>query len=290
MRVWAFLIVLLLLPQAYAATFVDGTSGEEITKGIVRLEYDGTAQEFLLGEAVLPESTAEGLLVLIRGAGQTHAYYAKLAPGSVPQAVILHPGGLLMGEVRDSTDNLLVGTQVTISCAAVEERLATDATGRFRIFLPTGNCTVSVSADGKVGSATAVIAQGEVASLDLLVDRGVASDEGPDLAWLLWIIPLFIVLALLYWWKPKPVQKEAAPAKPEKRFLAADHKDALKEKELLVVDELLARDGSAKLAELRTATKIPRTSLLRCLEGLEQRGLLLKKEHNGKPIIELVKK
>ncbi|MBR9692781.1 hypothetical protein GOV07_02500 [Candidatus Woesearchaeota archaeon] len=288
MRVLVVLIVLLLIPQAYAAIFVDSSTGEEVTQGVVRLEYDGMAQEFLLTDASLPSETTDGLLVLV-GGGETYTYYARLPAGPVPAAIIMHPGGLLMGELQDSTNNLLVEKNVLVSCGAVEERLMSDATGRFRIFLPAGPCTVSASAGDYAGSEDVIITQGEVTSLDLIIDRGVAGN-GSNLTWLLWIIPLLVILVVLLMWKPKRDWKGPKPKKLEKHFIAEQHREALKEKEELIVDELLLRGGTCRLSELRTATKVPRTSLLRCLEGLEQRGLLVKKEHNGKPVIELVKK
>ena len=291
MRLIPCLIVLLLLPQALATTFVDSSTGEEITDGIVRLEYDGIAQEFLLSDMSLPNETTEGLLVLV-GGGETYAYYARLPPGPIPTAVILRPGGLLMGELQDTTSNLLIGKNILVSCGTAEEQLVSDATGRFRLFLPTGPCTVSASSGEYAGSEDVIITQGKVTTVDLVIDQGVSGKDS-NLRWLLWIIPLLVILVVLLKWKPKKDwkgPKEKPVVKQEQHFLAAEHREALKEKEQLIVDELLLRDGKVWLSELRTATKIPRTSLLRCLEGLEQRGLLIKKEHNGKPVIELVKK
>jgi len=295
-------VLLLLLPPALATTFVDGTNGNEITTGVLRLEYDDTTSDQLLATAELPIETMQGLLLLVRtGNDTTYDFYARLSPGAVPQAIILHPGGLLMGEVRDGTDNLLVEKELIISCASTEEHITTDATGRFRVFLPLGDCTVSAASAGYAGSTSVTIAQGTVASLTLVVDRPVTDEHEQGFPWssVLTIIIVLLVLAAFLWKRrgatagkssEKTGEEGKARTADSSAFLAERHKAALKEKERLVVDELLLRHGTARLSELRNATRIPRTSLLRCIEGLEQRGLLLKKEEQDKPVIELLKK
>ncbi len=282
-------LLVVALPALTAATFIESRSGQELTQGILRIEYDGQAADQLLATAILPAETGEGLLLLARvNSSATYDHYARLPPGPVPQAVILHPAGLLMGEARDATENLLVGKELIVACAAVEERVTTDATGRFRRFLPAGDCTVSAAAEGHAGAESVTVLQGRVSSLTLIVDRPVTGDSGERGLWG-WLLLLLALLLLAFFWKRQaPAGKEVEAKGPA--FVAEQHREALKEKEGVIVDQLLARGGSARVAALKSATRIPRTSLLRCLEGLEQRGLLLKKEENGKPVVELVKK
>jgi hypothetical protein len=283
-------LLILVLPLLCAATFIDAKTGEDLTTGILRVEGDGRVTEQLVASATLPEETSTGLLLLINTDGsETYNYYAKLPPGKVSQGIVLHASGLLLGTVRDLTDNLLVGKPVKISCPSHTEETVSDASGHFRAVLPLGNCSVAVSANGYAGSATVMIEGGKAVRLSLLVDQPLSQEASSvSLFWVFLFVFVIICLLVLYiWTRPR----ELAPAtKDRATFLIVQHKDALKEKEKLVADELLLRDGKMSLVELRRATRIPRTSLLRCIEGLEQRGLVLKKSEKKKPTIELVKK
>lgn len=287
------LLFALLLPLTNATTLVDARSGDEIGSGIIRLEWDGQRSEQVLTDSIeLPPETVGGLLVLVNTNGsQTFDYYARISPGSVPRGVILHPAGLLTGVVSDARQNLLVNKEARLSCPSVEEEAVTDQSGQFRIFLPVGNCSVAVAANGHAGRSSALIRQGEATRINLLVDQPISQEGGgASFAWILFLLLLLIIL--LWYILTRPPARSPTDSRKERvgAFLAEQHKEALKEKERLLIDELLLREGRAKLAELRRATGIPRTSLLRCLEGLEQRGLLLKKSENKKPVIELVKK
>lgn len=287
------ILVLILLPVVSATTFVDAQTGDEIATGILRLEWDNTRSEQVLGEEnALPNETNQGLLVLINTNGsETYNYYAHLPPGRVPPGIVLHESGLLLGTAKDLTDNLLVGKEVRLSCPKVQEDSLTDVAGQFRLFLPTGTCTVTVSTHEYAGSAVVSIEKGKMATLELLVDQPLSKEEESFSYFWLTLFVVCLIILLVWYIFSRPVVNQKGVVK-EKRtiFLVEKHKAALKEKERLVIDELLLREGEMKLVELRRATRIPRTSLLRCIEGLEQRGLLLKKSRNGKPVIELVKK
>ncbi len=294
---YALLFVILLAPLAEATVLIDAQTGSEITAGFVRIE-GATATEYLIepGQpAVLPNQTAHELLVLVReNASETYEYYARIPPGEVPPALILHPAGLLLGELRDATDNLIIHTPLVVDCPSRQVAVETDGTGRFRTFLPAESCVITSAAQGKAGSLDIVIEQGVVLQTTMTINQSVSAPPAPEesLHWSFYVFALLMVLAVAAYFTTKrsDLPGDEVPKPAKKRFAIEHHLDALRPKERMIADQLIVQDGKATIASLKSATRIPRTSLLRTLEGLEQRGLLLKIDDNGKKSVELIKK
>lgn len=290
MKLFMVLFVLLLVfPLASAVSLVT-SEGVAITDAFVQVREGESSRDFLvsLEKPLELASETSGLIILIKaGAGETFDYYAELPAGSIPTTIIVHPTGLVLGEVRDASDNLIAHAVVSIDCPTTSVQLESDGAGAFRVFLPAERCKFSAAKEERAANALIVVEQGLVndVRLDLTSPRA-------SLAWLLFIVIVVVLVATWFMLRKKEPAIQATSEQPvhKTHFVAEDHKEALKEKEVLIINELLLREGKMRVSELRTATKIARTSLLRCLEGLEQRSLLLKKTENGKPFVELIKK
>jgi uncharacterized membrane protein len=295
-----FILILPILAAAKEVKLVDASTGAELTQGLVRIETGSVTREYLLagGERLnlSDENITTGQILLKTGATETFGYYAQLAPGGVPDTILLSPAGLVLGEVKDTAENLIVRAPILISCPTFSGSVETDATGRFRLFLPAERCVLSVSAEGRSGSLSVLVGQGAVTQASITTNRRLVSPQGTQGATLfLAIIAVIILVALLagiVLFRRKRMTR--LPSANDKAaagdFVAQEAKHVLKEKEKLIVDELLLRGGTMSLRELRFSTQLPRTSLLRTLEGLEARNILVKKEEHGRLVVELLKK
>jgi|GEM_PF-5138799 len=284
----ALFLLLLILPSLVLASplLIDAQTGSVIDTAVVTLQANGTMHDYIVlptQPLTLSPLPSDSLLLVRANSSVTYDYFARLAAGAVPERVPVMPAGLVFGEVRDARDNLIVRVPVMASCPTYTSSVMTDATGQFRAVLPAGDCTLRVTAEGRVGNGSVRIVQGAIIRTEVHVsaDQRLASRSMP--AWP-FVVILLVVIALAVLLSRK---KQGAP---KSVFVAERAQGVLKEKERLIVDELLLRNGKMTVRELRFNTQLPRTSLMRALAGLETRGILLKKEEHGRLTVELVRK
>jgi|GEM_PF-2799228 len=302
-----FLVILVLLfssvnfVSAKEFSIVSSISGEELN-GFVRIDSLGDYYVAEGEKLVLPDlsglNTTYDLLLKSQHL-DTFDYKSTLTHNSDSE-LVARPIGLLRLSVKDELDNLIIGADVSVNCPTEVYLLKTNSVGMLRAFLPTENCSISVFSKNRVSSFNANIQQG------LITEKTVVLKSIPQNNYLLYsLIILFVIIIAFYlaFRKKEDVlnKKEEVIDKEEKKideleedlkqeeFLAEKMREALKEKELLIIDSLIARSGKASLSEIRSATHIPRTSLLRTIDSLEQRNLLIKKSENKKVWVELAK-
>ncbi len=285
----ALCLLLLILPSLVLASpvLIDAQTGSVIDTAFVTLQANGTMHDYIVlpnQSLTLPPLPSDSLLLVRADSSVTYDHFARLAAGAMPERVPVIPAGLVIGEVQDARDNLIVHVPVTASCPTYASSVTTDATGQFRAVLPAGDCTLRVAAEGRVGNGSVRVVQGAIARTEVRVsaDQRLAGRSLP--AWP-FILLVLVVLALAVLLRRK---KQGAPKSSV--FVAERAQGVLKEKERLIVDELLLRNGRMTVRELRFNTQLPRTSLMRVLAGLETRGILLKKEEHGRLTVELVRK
>jgi uncharacterized membrane protein len=268
---------------SYGATLVDGSSGEEISVAVVTVVSGSETTDVLVmpGQEFEFSSRKQIVLLVRSNFSESYTHYAQLPAGSTPKTIIVHPGTLLIGQVRTTQDNLLAHVPVSISCPSYAAQIETDDVGMFRIALPADECLLAAEAKGSIGSTTVALEQGVPASATIIVDYEISGVVVPSRSF-----PLLLILTILF---GLAVAGFILWRWPSGDFTAERVKNVLKGKEATIVDALIARGGKATLSHLRSDLRIPRTSLLRTLHGLEQRNVLIKREEHGKVIIALLK-
>lgn len=273
------LIILLLLAASVHAetTLVDSSNGEEITNALITVTSGTTVTDYLIrpGQRLeLPTFTDDALLEIRQNLSPQITHAGLIAANSTPKTLIVYPAGLLRLTVKDAKDNFVAHASVTITCARTQQTGETDRTGTLRTVLPAEDCVIAVAAHDTTGTNRIAVKQG-TNDITLVLDSRLVDVRTVNyLPWLL-ILTLVVIGFVIY----KTREKEAGQG--IKQHLTA--------KEQMIVDALVARGGSASLAELRSSVRIPRTSLLRTIDGLEHRSVLIKKSDNSKVIITLLK-
>lgn len=208
--------------------------------------------------------------------GEGFSYRARIPENGWPSTIIMQPIGTVLGRVIDTRNNLVDSAQVRIYCSSEEHHITTDTTGHFKVYIEPGECIFSAEARGRSGTNITHILKGD--SQEVVISMGTTSWSANKTQWPI-ILIIVIVLAILigmYFFRKKP-------------FVAQKVDAALTRKERLIIDELIIRGGKARVADIRHATQIPRTSLIRTLRTLENRNIIIRKKEHRKAIIELIK-
>jgi uncharacterized membrane protein len=132
-------------------------------------------------------------------------------------------------------------------------------------------------ADGRTGEAIVDITQGEITAVTVLV--GIVNAK--NLSWILLIALIIAGTAVIYILRSKKTTGRMGTAHKQAHI-------ALTQKERTIVDAIAARGGKLTVRELRFVLQLPRTSLLRTLQNLESRGVLVRKEEHGRTLVELL--
>lgn len=236
-------------------------------------------------------------------------YFATFAlqEGQAAQTVALFPAGSIRGLVKDRLENVVPNASLEIDCAGMP-LLAPEQTDQFGAFsviaAPVGSCRLFARYHDGVGVADIAITQGEVTTVDVLLDKSIGFDDDqiPARAW----VALFLALAILLYGVIRYAQKKGArkkdktktigteeekheetseKEKPEKKRTdqeksiggkrALDILNTLPSTEKVVVEYLLQHKNETSQATIRHATGIPRTTLARCLMALEKKKVIM---------------
>ena len=279
-----FLILCVLPTLCIAQPIFDTVSGEEITTGFVRHESANQVTTHIITPTQpLNMHNATGTIYLRIFAKETYDY---ISYGPWPDQILAHPIGLVHGSVQDIQENYVRDATIRISCPTTSQELKTDLFGGFRAFVPPGTCTIAASNGREIGVAEVPVSKGSVTQLTLLLNKKAQEST----SWHLYsvLVLALLVLVVLFIQTRKKSSSKVVRKKKKEQYIVSAVKSALTVKEHLIVDELLLREGTMTITELRQVTKIPRTSLIRTIQGLERRNILLRVENHGKKSVKLL--
>lgn len=219
------------------------------------------------------------------------------------KSLYLTPVGALEGIVIDKSQNRISGAAMQFKCKSngkIEYPKKTDEFGSFSVAAaPVGNCKITAAYQGKVGTEDVKIVQGELSNVVVNLDKSLVSSSTN----LLYIsVAIFILSALFvvfsYRYLKYKFQKQDSVAQPqhshrrqEEKALSAEKEKkvfeegqlnprardimkTLKDTESKVAEFLLNNNFAATQAKIRNATYIPKTTLARVLQSLEEKKVL----------------
>ena len=196
------------------------------------------------------------------------------------------PVGSVRGEVLKS-GKIIPNAKVGFSCSGSYGELKDVQTDEFGVFegkyLPIGNCRISGRADNLVGNKSVQIEQGKLKEIKIDLSGEVEQSRG------VYYIILIIVLAVLGFFAYKLKFEKQPPQKIIKRIIVQkivstkgisvtarmrDLMETLSESEAQVVQFLIDNKGSATQAKIMHSTGIPKASLSRYIDKLEQKKII----------------
>ena len=208
-------------------------------------------------------------------------YFAKTqltVQTSLIEGVFLYSVGSLRGIVKDELDNVIPNAEIKIECGSdYGLNLPTKAYsfGTFNTEVPIGNCKVFARSEEAVSMQEFEVSKGDVIDLELNLDK-VKKEKSNLLAWSL--IILLVVIIVIFRWKPikKKTKKPETIIKKEVKLVerSKDVYNTLKEKEKEIIDFILESKGSTTQAKIHYGTGIPKASLFRYVQSLEQKNVI----------------
>ena len=208
----------------------------------------------------------------------------------------LQPVGTVYGEVmyKDSP----IAANLTLSCISsaydpneLNRNLLHTPTGFFSLRVPAGGCTISAETAAGTGFASASVGKGGAEEAKIPVGEMQAPLPGFNLA-----VAAGLSAFLLLIWLLRMNRSKAEAEKKKQRPEAAGKKKAVKEirmpaglnaREKKVVRVIIEKDGKAKQSLIYRETLIPKTSLARVIQSLEERGIVNVHPFGKTRIIEL---
>ena len=223
-------------------------------------------------------------------------YYAEqeiVLDKSIDQEIIAFSVGSVKGVVYDTLNNLVSEALLKVECSKeYGEKFPeeTDRVGSFSLnYAPLGECVITATANGAVGSGRLTIEKGASHTLEIRLNNAVVSEGGNQ--WiLLWIIGILIILGVLGWfgwkyWRKKQIQTHQVQVTKEKKEEVQQEKETLSkrtqdilntlnEKENKVVIFLLNNQHASTQAKIRYETGIPKTTLVRIFISLQNKKII----------------
>ncbi len=190
--------------------------------------------------------------------------------------LVLFPVGTISGTVLDRLDNLVGNAKLKFECSTDNGDLPPDYTEEYGSFTydyaPVGDCRVSALYRDAAGFETIRVTQGNISHITIKLDKTIVSDEffSSDSSFLL---PLGIFVLLIVSFFMIKIKKP----KNEDNVLDRRTKDVLKtlsEREKCVVHFLLENNYESTQNVIKHKTKIPKTSLIRIFDKLEQKKII----------------
>ena len=222
-------------------------------------------------------------------------YYQILKAGIIDTGVnnlYLFPVGSIRGIVKDNLDNVVPYAKLKFDCGKkFDFPDMTDEFGSFFVdYIPVGDCMVYASYGEATGSAALFMVKGNLSDVQILLDKGliVSKRNGQYDLWFVVLIVAILAFSLYLFKKraKKPIKAIAREEKiSEEKVDRTTEKlfETLNPKEKKVVEYLMDNNNSAQQSSIRHATHIPRTSLKRVVDSLENKKIISVEKH-GKSI------
>lgn len=176
--------------------------------------------------------------------------------------VFLVPAGSVQGVVY-SGNRAVPGADVLLYCSGQDDPVEADVdfSGTFVVdYLPEGQCRIVAASDENRGETMVRINHGALSEVEVRLDERIVSFDWLYFGFLL--IPILLVAIFLL----IPKRKNASRSD--------DVLVALSEREKKVVRHLLDNDNRSTQASIKNDTGIPKTSLLRIFQSLENRNII----------------
>ncbi len=185
------------------------------------------------------------------------------------------------GNAYDGLNNLISRADLKFECDKVNNIVFPEKTGKygdFVTYVPTGKCVVSASSGNLIGKTIINVEKGE--SIEVKIIVGEELNSGLGLYWML----LFIVVLLVVMWFLRKVPKKKPKKKEKKNRKLKSVLKTLNDKEKGIVEFLLSHKNVTS-SKIRYGLKIPKTSLTRILDKLEEKKIIeVEKEGNLKKV------
>lgn len=313
-KLFVITLVLLLFPSALAASEITlkllSPTQDDFSQFVITVKHGAEIEKALLEDSqyAIELETGQYELEVILNSFETPApdLYGKkkfTVNNSINVDFPVFPIGYLQGSVLDTEGNLIPRAKLQFSCfstASIEYPTKTDATGFFIVpNMPVGTCTIIASTSSAAGTKEVTITRGQAAEIEVVLEQKVAG----GLRFLV-ILLILAIVGFILWFSfsrksllhkgVRPPVKPASPKETETKPTTVSKQtkallETLSEKEKNIVSFLLESKHKSSQARIRHATRTPRTTLTRILQGLEKKKMV-QIEKTGKMVsVELTK-
>lgn len=278
MRIFPFFTLLLLIPSALALDVVPpplpgeaeimevsiaNPNGGLLTRVHVVVEAETTTLAYIDDDGVLKLPLSEGSMTLridrVATPGKDYLYRGVVRDGMRLSPLIV---GSATGIVQDEEGAVIRDAIVEARCSAAylqPEATRTDRFGSFAIdWMPEGYCRFHAERDGVTGVAETVITGGAQQSMVITLSTPVRKKLWIPI--LIVILAATIVLAVVLSQRKRPKRSETILP-------------TLRDRERAVV-EFLMEHPRANQAKVIQETGVPKATLLRIIESLEQKQIV----------------
>lgn len=250
----------------------DPITDKSLEDTLVNIETDGNEEKIFVQSGKLELTLDKGGHTIIITVDYQNTdgkdYYEKIeiiVDESMEKVVYLTRTASLRGSVKDELDNLIKNAQLRFECAAYSDYPAkSDNIGFFSApFVPVGDCEISATYGNKAGSEKIKLEHGKLyEDVEIVLNKKVYSKGYYTKIIISALIVIGIIFYLIYFEKKK-VRKQRMQA-----IIST-----LNEKERKVT-ELLLRCNEASQTRLCKDLEVPKTTMIRLLNRLEEKKII----------------
>jgi hypothetical protein len=299
-RVWVLLIMLLALQSVIAVSEIKSLNpyvllidfeDKDKTAGLVidlKLTTGNEISKFRLnsdknGGITLHEPPLDATIEIkgdsIKTSGKD--YYAEYKLSEIKDGTILelYRVGTVRGIVVDKLDNLIPDATLKIGCEKNFGEFPPEKTDKFASFeydfAPVGSCRIYASYNDAIGFTNVNIEKGSSEYVIVKLDKAISEQDKINFP-LLFLLGIVITALSTYFIfrlpsKPKKEIAEEIKVVPSRM---QDLLETLNHKEKNVVEYLIKSDKKISQSMLSRHVGIPKTSLCRVIESLEQKKII----------------
>ncbi|MFH1916165.1 MAG: hypothetical protein ABIJ21_02780 [Nanoarchaeota archaeon] len=215
--------------------------------------------------------------------GDYYAATSLVVSGQTEAAILLLPVGSIRGKV-EKKGQLIRNAKVSFSCSGLYGDtlpLETDMFGSFtNQWLPPGTCFIRATDGSEVGSLAVDIVPGELQDIKIELETKLSSTS---LFLYILLIAIIVIAVITHFYLKKRKKNPRIPeTKEPKRIQDVMMTLSPKEKEVIT---LLIKEGEVTQAKIIYSLMVPKTTLTRILEKLENKhAITIKKYGKSKKI------
>ena len=266
-----FLFLILLLPCTYAFNAIlelrDSINNSLISDVLANVKIDGYAEKYVIknGKLNLSLEGKHQIEIMINyPETEGNDYYEKFeldVNDNVKKDVYLMRTATIEGFVKDEFDNLIKGAKLKFECRKeILYPVETDNVGFFSAeFVPVGKCKIFATRGNKAGFTQIVVEHGKLyENVEIILNKKIYSTHTKIIIFI--VVVLFLVFVF---YERRRIKKSKLKAMIS----------ALNEREKKIIQYLIKK-GSVSQAKLCKELLIPKTSMIRILRNLEEKGFV----------------